>query len=108
MNTKQAIEALLEGKKVKSTSWNKGQYIVLTSLGSVVDEEGNFYNVENATYELYEEPKQTVLYEWLVCSSSGKWYLENILRTEDDANKYFADHCYKSWQKTGRIFEVEL
>ena len=108
MNTKQAMEALLEGKKVKSTRWNKGQYIVLTSDGSVVDEEENLYKVENTTYELYEEPKTAVLYEWLLQLNNGEWIIVDSLYTEQNANIQFTKNGYKSWQKTGRSFEMEL
>lgn len=86
MNTKEAMEALLEGKKVTSSSWEKGQYIFLDEDGKIKDDENNYFHINNRTpYELYEEPKQIVVIEKWLCRNNGyfiaqgdKEYLESI------------------------------
>ena len=70
MNTKSAIQAMLDGKKVRDTKWtNQHEYLYIQD-GDIMCEKGiklcNF-NI-SGIWEIYEEPKpkQTVTIEkWL-------------------------------------------
>ena len=60
-------------------------------------------------YRIKPKPKQTeILYEWLICNELNAWSISDRLRTEEEASTTFKEYDYKSWQKTGRSFEVEL
>ena len=71
MNTKEAIQAMLDGKKVRDTKWtNQHEYLYIQD-GDIMCEKGiklcNF-NI-SGIWEIYEEPKpkQTVTIEkWLI------------------------------------------
>ena len=71
MNTKEAIQAMLEGKKVRAIDWNKECYILFNG-DMFVDEEGEHFSEftsYSSIWEIYEEPKpvQTVTIEkWLL------------------------------------------
>lgn len=72
MNTKEAIQAMLDGKKVRDTKWtNQHEYLYIQD-GDIMCEKGiklcNF-NI-SGIWEIYEEPKpkQTVTIEKWLCS----------------------------------------
>ena len=79
MNTKSAIQAMLNGKKVRKSSWVEGDYFMF---------DGECFITEDATvvmadfngndWEIYEEPKpkQTVTVE--------KWLVSNGMRFDID------------------------
>jgi len=67
MNTKEATQALLDGKKIRETSWIKGSYAYLVD-GKLISERGNSAILCDCNigefFELYEEPKPKKRY-WL-------------------------------------------
>ena len=89
MTTKEAIQAMLDGKKVRKIDWNKECYVLFNGE-MFVDEEGEHFSeftFYETTWEIYEEPKpkQTVTIEKWLCRNNGyfiaqgdKEYLESI------------------------------
>ena len=81
MNTKEAIQAMLDGKKVRDTKWtNQHEYLYIQD-GDIMCEKGiklcNF-NI-SGIWEIYEEPKpkQTVTIEkWLCKDDFGYFIIE--------------------------------
>ena len=77
MNTKSAIQAMLDGKKVRRPSWKESDYFMF---------DGECFITEDATvvmadfngndWEIYEEPKpkQTVTIEKWLCKSAWDNY----------------------------------
>ena len=71
MTTKEAIQAMLDGKKVRTIDWNKECYILFNGE-MFIDEEGepfSEFTSYSPVWEIYEEPKQkqTVTIEkWLI------------------------------------------
>ena len=72
MNTKEAIQAMLDGKKVRDTKWlNQHEYLYIQD-GEIMCETGaklKYFSI-SGTWEIYEEPKpkQTVIIEKWLCS----------------------------------------
>ena len=108
MNTKQAIQAMLDGKKVKKSSWGEQEYILLSSDGYVIDNYGSTYSIQNANdWEIYEEPKpvQTVTIEKWLCIEDG----ENYCIYEGDANYFNAIEIFATKKvKLLDTYEVTL
>lgn len=106
MNTKEAIQAMLVGKKVRDTKWtNQHEYLYIQD-GDIMCEKGiklcNF-NI-SGIWEIYEEPKpkQTVTIEkWLCNSKDDKYYvIEGTLG--------HISHCFHNKVKLLDTYEVEL
>ena len=59
MTTKEIMEALLQGKKLRSIEWKKEEYVCLNEKGNLIDEKGHSHSlyllssVEN--FEEYNE-----------------------------------------------------
>lgn len=78
MTTKEAMEALLEGKKITHPNWDEGEYVFLGDDGCIKDETGNnsFSLSNNNKYEIYKEPKPKVVIEkWLCKGKTGGYYI---------------------------------
>ena len=79
MNNKEAIQAMLDGKKVRDTKWiNQHEYLYIQD-GEIMCETGaklKYFSI-SGTWEIYEEPKpkQTVTIEkWLCkCMFDGEY-----------------------------------
>lgn len=57
MNLKEALIALVEGKKIRRYDWTKGLHIYMDGC-DILDEGGLGYpNLRGSDWELYEEPK---------------------------------------------------
>ena len=107
MNTKEAIQAMLEGKKVRAIDWNKECYILFNG-DMFVDEEGEHFSEftsYSSIWEIYEEPKpvQTVTIEkWLLTDGT----LIDAVETSDIV-QYLRN---SKWKKVKLLdtYEVEL
>lgn len=79
MTTKEAIRAMLDGKKVRVIDWLKTEYIELSPCGNYTDEDNEYYqiSIKDKEWEIYEEPKpkQTVTIEKWVCHSQHGGFL---------------------------------
>ena len=97
MNTKEAIQAMLDGKKVRVNDWDKVSYTIFDELTSnfilrIEDEDGyiafNFCGYLDCIWEIYEEqkPVQTVTIEkWLCMFDDGEY---RILHSSDISSTY--------------------
>jgi hypothetical protein len=105
MNTKSAIQAMLDGKKVRLPHWDSYDYIMFSDTGELINEKGNLNHIGNSDeWEIYEEPKpkQTVVIEkWLCRSDEGL-----TIRWGDDA--YFEFWSGLKKVKLLDTYEVEL
>lgn len=71
MTTKEAIQAMLDGKKVRATNWEDGYYVQFSENAGFIDESLAIIDVTiEEKWEIYEEPKQkqTVTIEKWLCS----------------------------------------
>ena len=108
MTTKEAIQAMLDGKKVRDVKWVPEEYIYI-SEGDIVCEKGTklySFNVANTGWEIYEEPKpkQTVVIEKWLCKSASENYF--IIEGEE---AFFKTGVYvKQKAKLLDTYEVEL
>ena len=85
MNTKEAIQAMLDGKKIRATNWHKAknEYIYFNGkyFQDMTGSQFMFSNVEH-NFEIYEEPKpkQTVTIEkWLMKTQHANYETHFIL-----------------------------
>ena len=46
MTTKEAIQAMLDGKKVRVIDWAKAEYIELSPCGNYTDEDNEYYQMD--------------------------------------------------------------
>lgn len=108
MTTKEAIQAMLDGKKVRTIDWNKECYVLFNGK-MFVDVEGEHFlefTSYSSDWEIYEEPnpKKTVTIE--------KWLVTNKKRFEvaetSDIDAYLGEGC--GWDKVKLLdtYEVEL
>ena len=83
MNTKEAIQAMLDGKKARGKNWLSNLYICFNGTGFVNEQGAEYFEFSEADdWEIYEEPKpkQTVVIEkWLV--TNGKRF--DVAETSD-------------------------
>lgn len=106
MTTKEAIQAMLDGKKVRDVAWtNVNEYIYL--FGSeIMCETGaklKYFSI-SGTWEIYEEPKpkQTVVIEkWLCGTEKGL-----TIKLGDSA--YFYSHSNLKKVKLIDTYEIKL
>jgi hypothetical protein len=62
MTNKEALQALLDGKKIRKPNWNKDHYLSYNvKTDTITDEDGNYreFHCNNTNWELYEEPLLT-------------------------------------------------
>ena len=116
MNTKEAIQAMLYGKKVRVNDWDKVSYAIFDELTSnfilrIEDEDGyiafNFCGYGDCIWEIYEEqkPVQTVTIEKWLCIEDG----ENYCIYEGDANYFNAIEIFATKKvKLLDTYEVTL
>ena len=111
MNTKEAIQAMLDGKKVRDTKWtNQHEYLYIQD-GDIMCEKGiklcNF-NI-SGIWEIYEEPKPkqvVVIEKWLIYDNLSKSY---SIAEESNIDGYIKDdRAYISKIKLLDTYEVEL
>lgn len=63
---KDTMQALLDGKKIKSESWGDGEFIQLNKDGRLVDERGNIAYIEllaDDFFQVYKEPEEELKLE---------------------------------------------
>lgn len=62
-NLKQALQWLIEGKKIRGIDWDDGCYLMLNRKG-IVREYGDVDNagIEECEYEIYSETERVVLH----------------------------------------------
>ena len=104
MTTKEAIQAMLEGKKVRATNWEKEYYIQFSENAGFIDESlAVTYVTPEEDWEIYEEPKQTVTVEKWLCLDGGFYFtLEGSFDFINDYNSYITK------VKLLDTYEVEL
>lgn len=76
MTNKEALQALLDGKKIRKTTWNKNYYIVYNVKTDIInDMDGNRceFCCAHPNWELYEEPN-TIL------DDEEKAYLSAVIK----------------------------
>ena len=95
MNTKEAIQAMLDGKKVRDTKWtNQHEYLYIQD-GDIMCEKGiklcNF-NI-SGIWEIYEEPKpkQTVTVEKWLMKSDISPYTKVVEASSGFIKSYYAE-----------------
>ena len=114
MNTKEAIQAMLDGKKVRVNDWDKVSYTIFDELTSnfilrIEDEDGyiafNFCGYGDCIWEIYEEPNPVI--EKIL--NSGGNHEENYCIYEGDANYFNAIEIFATKKvKLLDTYEVTL
>ena len=107
MNTKEAIQAMLDGKKVYRDVWREGDYFLFDGI-RFLDDKGTIVMADfiGDDWEIYEEPKpkQTVTIEKWLCKSAWDNYF--IIEGE---KAFFKTGGYDRQQvKLLDTYEVEL
>ena len=114
MTTKEALQAMLDGKKVRVIDWLKMEYIELSPCGNYTDEDNEYYqiSINDKEWEIYEEPKpkQAVTIE--------KWLLEGKVLTQKEKYLHIVetsniDRYIKTWADYKKVklldtYEVEI
>lgn len=81
MNNREAIQALLEGKKIRVKNWSSSSYIYFCEKG-IIGENGRseYFSFSNKNeWELYEEPKKKkkiTFYEYIRSPYEDERYIE--------------------------------
>ena len=77
MTTKEAIQAMLDGKKARGKNWLSNLYICFNGTGFVNEQGAEYFEFsQDDDWEIYEEPKpkQTVTIEKWLCSVAEDSY----------------------------------
>lgn len=83
MNTEEAYKALLEGKKIRKTTWKKDSYIYIAEDGFIYNDnnlKSSFY-IDNI-YEVWQIYKESIL------DSEDKKYLSSVIAPFKDRVEY--------------------
>lgn len=94
LNTKEAMQALLDGKKLKVSFLSKKEYIYLNEEGDVVTTRGMIYCLgsDQGLY-VYEEPKQKKrVWQVAVKTKFGTAYIVMSELLDEDQIKYIEAH----------------
>ena len=108
MNTKEAIHAMIDGKKVYRESWKNDYVDYFYFDGECFRDEQDVLlmcDFHGDDWEIYEEPKpkQTVVIEKWLCKTK----METFIVIEGDANEL--NSCYKLTKvKLLKTYEVTL
>jgi len=109
MNTREALKAMLEGKKVRGVTWDTGEYVFISKDGYIIDNEHNLIGITNSSnWEIYEEPKpkQTVTIEkWLIRDCMT---VETIIEINTEHLDFFLNESSSKKVKFLDAYEVEL
>ena len=113
MTTREAIQAMLDGKKVRAKNWGEGYYVHFSDHAGFLDESLALINITpEDDWEIYEEPKlkKTVTIE--------KWLLEGKVLTQKERYLHIVetsniDRYIKTWADYKKVklldtYEVEL
>jgi hypothetical protein len=105
LNTKEAMQALLDGKKIRGINWPEDHVVELDEYGFLRDRLGHFLNKELIeSFEIYEQPKpKKEVWQWRFRDGVlQNWNVDHELRTESEAaSVYKVDH-----EKHAGPFEV--
>ena len=108
MTTKEAIQSMLDGNRVRGKDWRSGQFISFEG-NTIVDADGIYFYSLNMNlaedWEIYEEPKPKqviVIEKWLISTSNG--YIVREL-SETAVNMFYEA---KEKIKLLDTYEVEL
>ena len=112
MNTKEAIQAMLDGKRIRGKDWRSGLFISFEG-NTVVDADGIYFDSLTVNlaedWEIYEEPKPkqvVVIEKWLIYDNLSKSY---SIAEESNIDGYIKDdRAYISKIKLLDTYEVEL
>lgn len=91
MTTKEAMQALLEGKKIVCRWIKETKYVYLGEDGGIKNNYGidSWYDSSD-DHELYEEPKKTkTVWQWRYRAPGDKWSIYLVLLSEQEAKEYF-------------------
>ena len=93
MNTKEAIQALIEGHKVRNKMWSSPVYMYFDE-DTLFDSNGNKFNTIFMSFsddwEIYEEPKQTVTIERWLCKYNNYY----AVKSTSDIDTFLKDNIY--------------
>ena len=105
MNTKEAIQAMLDGKKVYRKAWGSGYFYFDGACFRTEDEELIMADFSGNGWEIYEEPKkQTVTIEKWLCKSA--W--DNYFIIEGEVAFFKTGGYDKQQVKLLDTYEVEI
>ena len=113
LNIKEAMKALVDGKKLTKSDWGREEFVELDNQGDLVFEDGDQHslNTENDDfYTVYRPPEKTIkVWQWRIKIKENpkllyQWKVASNLRTEEQAAKYYHD---KKYEKHAGPFEVE-
>lgn len=108
MTTREVLQALLDGKKVRRRSWSAENYIHLVDNDLVYDIGELVITVDfsDGNWEVYVEPKpKKTVWQWRYKSGSSKrWRINLVLLTEAEAAETFKDDL--GYEKMGSAIEV--
>ena len=111
MTMKEAIQAMLDGKAVRSKKWIKPKYVFFDGSW-FKDDLGSEININlhyDEDFEIYEKlnPKQVVVIEkWLIYDNLSKSY---SIAEESNIDCYISDdRAYLSKVKLLDTYEVEI
>jgi hypothetical protein len=99
MNFKEALRAMLEGKKVRRRCWLDGDYICINNIGQVIDEDGVPFNVNELAlneqdFEIFREYE---LYAPALYKKEDQFIMTTrLFKTEEEARH----HIFPQFKET--------
>ena len=106
MNTKEAIQAMLNGKKVYRKAWGSGYFYFDGACFRTEDEELIMADFSGNGWEIYEEPKkQTVTIEKLLVKTAFNVGFKVVEASADFIKSHYAEEDRVKLLDT---YEVEI
>ena len=90
MNNREAIQAMLDGEKVKLSVWSTGDFLEMDDDGDYIDSVGTCITMGDygsGEWEIYKEPKKKVkMWQWVIKhSASGRLCITDGFYTGKDS-----------------------
>ena len=107
MNAKETMQALLDGKKIRDSTWStKGTYFHLVD-GKVIDERGKRYSPDfHYDWVVVEEPKTVTLWRRMYRAAPGMWSQSYWYTAKEKTLQALVGlHEYGPWES--KTFTVE-
>ena len=91
MNKREAIQAMLNGEKVRHASWGKREYIFADERVDIINENMGWFNLNNELYngwEIYKPEPKFKVGEFVKVIPSGNYYRIRNVNFRDGKYRY--------------------
>ena len=94
MTTKEKMQILIDGGKLRNKLWGKDAYVYLHKDGVLRWWDSSIASMNDLITcdQIYIEPEDNQLYEWAYKDSDGDFVCSGIFKTKKEAKEHYTDY----------------